>query len=339
MTCCSLCLRVSREINNLLHLSDSSGSDGPPEADVQPHKHDEKPWNLDSLWYTSLSLGEHVADLQSHCHFWGGPGSARGCDAEEGWAAKPGEERSGIQCNKVLSCKMRPRKNCKMQGCLASLFALFFGKCREICNFTPELGWWRSCCTSGLVLPVWQSACSLWTLKSIAQKNQKKCLKEKRYYDMELVTGKSLMMGYSTKHWVWSKKSALHILLTPIFDGRRCSIKGKIYTKVYNETPACQAWESRKTPQGLWERWHTRTFCVHQTDYRPVQGLHGCSMGSSPAVLQHQVHHYPQLMSLIFLRGSSVLQGLGFLRIIDWGEEINGWVFYLLSYFTQGVNK
>lgn len=28
------------------------------------------------------------------------------------------------------------------------------------------------------------------------------------------------------------KKSALHILLTSIFDGRRCSIKGKIYTKI-----------------------------------------------------------------------------------------------------------
>lgn len=73
-------------------LSDSSGSDGPPEADVQPHKHDEKPWNLDSLWY--MSLGECVADLQSHRHFWGGPGSVRGCDAEEGWG---GEEWDSVQ--------------------------------------------------------------------------------------------------------------------------------------------------------------------------------------------------------------------------------------------------
>lgn len=65
MICCSLCLRVSREINNLLHLmlSDSSGSDGPPEADVKPNEHDEKHWNPDSLWY--MSLGEHGADLQS----------------------------------------------------------------------------------------------------------------------------------------------------------------------------------------------------------------------------------------------------------------------------------
>lgn len=69
MTGCSLCLRASREINNLLHLMlfDSSGSDGPPEADVQPHKHDEKPWNLDFLWY--MSLEEQVANLQSHQHF------------------------------------------------------------------------------------------------------------------------------------------------------------------------------------------------------------------------------------------------------------------------------
>lgn len=96
MTCCSLCLRVSREINNILQLMlpDSSASHGLPEADVQPHKHDEKPCNLDSLW--CMSLGEYVADLQSHCHFWGGPGSARGC-AEEVWAAEPGEEWDSVQ--------------------------------------------------------------------------------------------------------------------------------------------------------------------------------------------------------------------------------------------------
>lgn len=123
MTGCSLCLRASREINNLLHLmlSDSSGSDGPAEADVQPHKRDEKCWNLDSLWY--MSLGEHVADLQSNNHFWSGPGSPRGCNVEKGWAAEPGEERSEIQCSKVVSCKMRPRETCKTlrlpcQSCL-----------------------------------------------------------------------------------------------------------------------------------------------------------------------------------------------------------------------------
>lgn len=120
------CLRASREINSLLHLmlSDSSGSDGPPEADVQRHKPDEKPWNLDSLWY--MSLKEHVADLQSLHHFWGGPGSARGRDAEGGWAAEPGEERSGIQCKKTVSHKLRLRKNAKWLGCLASLVCLPF---------------------------------------------------------------------------------------------------------------------------------------------------------------------------------------------------------------------
>lgn len=101
-------------------LSDSSGSDGPPEADVQAHKHDEKPWNPDSLW--NMSLGEHMADLQSHCHCWRGPGNARGCDAEEGWAAEPGEERSEAHCNKVVPCKMRPRKIAKYLCCLALFF-------------------------------------------------------------------------------------------------------------------------------------------------------------------------------------------------------------------------
>lgn len=105
-------------------LPDSSGSDGPPEADVQPHKHDEKPCNLDSLWY--VSVGKHAADLQSHRHFLGGPGTARGCDAEGGWAAETGEERSWIQCNKMVSHKMRPRKSAKFLGCLARLVCLVF---------------------------------------------------------------------------------------------------------------------------------------------------------------------------------------------------------------------
>lgn len=134
-------------------LSDSPGSDAPPEADVQPHKHDEKPWNLDSLWYTSL--GEHIADLQSHCHFWGGPGSARGCDAEEGWAAEPGEERSGIQCNKVVSCMMRPRKNCKMLrlSCQPCLPCILVSAQRSVIapqnwaggDFAVPVGWFCLC--------------------------------------------------------------------------------------------------------------------------------------------------------------------------------------------------
>lgn len=124
-------------------------------------------------------------------------------------------------------------------------------------------------------------------------------------------------------------------------------LKEKYTKKFYNETPAQQAWEGSKTPHGLWGRWHTRTFHVCVCPSNRWQTRAGLTrtciaiqwMGSSSAVLQHQAHHHPQLTGLIFLRGSSVLQGLGFLRIIDWGEEINGWVFYLLSYSTQGVNK
>lgn len=65
-------------------------------------------------------------ERQSHRHFWGGPGSARGCDAEDrlgrwSWGAS----RSRVQCNKVVSCKLRPRKSAAWLGQTTDLPALF----------------------------------------------------------------------------------------------------------------------------------------------------------------------------------------------------------------------
>lgn len=49
----------------------------------------------------------------------------------------------------------------------------------------------------------------------------------------------------------------------------------KAVCEVRNETPTQQAWESSKTPHGLSERWHTRTFHVYASikqTKKPVQG-------------------------------------------------------------------
>lgn len=65
-------------------------------------------------------------ERQSHHHFRGGPGSARGCDAEDSlgrWAW--GASRSRDKYNKVLLYKLRPRKNAACLGQTTHLPALF----------------------------------------------------------------------------------------------------------------------------------------------------------------------------------------------------------------------
>lgn len=132
--------------------------------------------------------------------------------------------------------------------------------CLKICNYAPELGWWRYPFTSVLFLPTWYGICSAfqigWKSMSIGQKKRKS--KERKIL---LFTHKAGLFMKKKKQLscdilqnaVFEVEKTCFIWHTSFRDDTRCFIKGNIHKNIATNSSMAGLRDHRDIPCALRE--------------------------------------------------------------------------------------